>query len=203
MNWIIKQIFYFRYLVLKQNLSVSGKYWRFLEPWNITFQSKSFSDGQWLERLPWYDPIEWPFQDRNTYGIFKQMYGKFYFKARLDGLVTKNQWPAIWMLELNNEPLKTWYYEIDIELFRNHLGFTIWSNPNGPQETAKVVRAMFGSRKLYRKLQSEYHLFLIDWNKEWIRFYINGIKCAQFRNSIHVPMQIICSKISMAKIIVK
>jgi hypothetical protein len=96
-----------------------------------------------------------------------------------------------------------YFYEIDIELFKKHFGYTVQFNHNGPQEGATVLRAMFGSHKLYRNLQKEYHLFLIDWSKDWIKMYINGILCARFPNEIHKEMQIICSNLSINKIIVK
>jgi len=134
---------------------------------------------------------------------FNQQYGKFFFKAKLDGLVTDTSWPAIWLLELKNEPDETYYYEIDIELFKNHFGYTIWCNPKGKKEYAEVSRSLFANRKFYRNLQKDYHLFLIDWSKEWIKMYINGILTAKFRNEIHTPLQIICSKITMQKTIVK
>lgn len=198
MNWLLKQLFYLRYLILKQDLSICGTYWKFLKPWQITFQSKNFEDGHWHDALPWRWKDCW-----NTYGIFSQQYGKWYFKAKLNGLVTDKRWPAIWMLELNNEPGKTWYYEIDIELFLTHFGYTVWWNHNGPQEGAKVVRANFHSRKLYRRLQKDYHLFLIDWSKDWIKMYINGILTAKFYNKIHTPLQIIMSRLEMSKTIVQ
>lgn len=213
MNWLLKQIFYLRYLVLKQggeNYPMGVLYDPNYVP-KSTFLSHSFTDGQWNKYLEWYLEDK-TFQDWNTIKYtkhlsevpeFKQLYGKWYFKAKLNGLVTKTSWPAIWLLELNNEPGKTWYFEIDIELFRENFGITVWSNPNGPQETAKVVRSKFANHKFYRKLQSDYHLFMIDWNKEWIKFSINGLLCARFKNEIHIPMQIICSKLSMNKIIVK
>jgi beta-glucanase (GH16 family) len=205
-NWLLKQIFYFRYLILKQDKSPRLN--------DIIFQPGNChvwnSFDNWNRYLPWYDPIKWPHQDWNTYGIFKQQYGKFFFKARLDGLVTNKGWPAIWLLDIGNPKHDEntddngHYCEIDIELMKNHLVFTQWNNSfNKYQESADVVRSQFANHKLYRSLQKEYHLFLIDWSEEWIKMYINGIKCAQFRNEILVSMQIVMSKCSMSKTIVK
>jgi hypothetical protein len=204
MNWLIKQLFYFKYLVLKQGdlethlLHRTLANCRHIKKLTPSFESNSFSDGQWNQWLPW-DNSNSPVVDYNTFGIFKQQYGKFYFKARLDGLIDARGWPAIWLLELGEDH----YYEIDIELFREHFGYTIWWNHNGKQDRAEVRRSLFANRKLYRRLQKYYHLFLIDWSKDWIRFYINGILCAKFRNEIHVPLSIIISKCSMQKTIVK
>jgi hypothetical protein len=208
-NWILKQVFYFKYLILKQDLSVCGTIWKLLQPQKITFQSKSFTDGQFNAFLPWYKDSK-AFQDWNTYGIFSQQYGKFYFKAKLDGLVTKSSWPAIWLLDMCSQNDinegrgdHPYYYEVDIELMRNHLIYSIHFSHNGEKAFETILRSQFANRRLRRNLQKDYHLFLIDWSQKWIRFYINGILSARFRNEIHTPLQIICSKIDATKIIVQ
>lgn len=192
MNWLLKQLFYFRYLILKQGSSTDSKVFilPYIIPTKVKFYSKSFQDGQWNHSLPW----EW-----NTRNIFSQQYGKFYFKAKLDGLVEANSRPAIWLYE--EGPEHSNYYEIDIELFRKHLGYTVHVNHNGGQEGATVRRSLFANHKLYRKLQKEYHLFLIDWNEKRIKMYIDGILASRFRNEIHTPMSIIMGRCSMERVI--
>lgn len=200
-NWIIKQIFYLRYLVLKQDKSPRLNDIIF-SPGNCHVWN---SFDKWSAYLPWFAKTK-PRQDWNTFGIFNQLYGKFYFKARLDGLPVVNDLvghyvPAIWLLDIADNH----YYEIDIELFRDHFGYTIHVNHTGGKDEPgyEVRRSMFANRKLRRNLQKDFHLFLIDWNKDWIRFYINGILTAKFRNEIHTPLQIVMSKCSMTKTIVK
>jgi hypothetical protein len=207
-NWLLKQWFYFVYLVLKQGSNDMSEYiCQCLE--TITpFYSNSFFDGQWR-----HDKLEeWKTFPDPTKGIkgFKQQYGKWYFKARLDGLVESDCRPAIWLYDeksltdvMKGDAEHPYYYEIDIELFKEHFGYTIWYNTKGGQGGATVVRSLFANRKLYRKLQSEYHLFLIDWTKEWIKMYINGILTCKFKNEIHVPCQIITGRCSMSDVIVK
>ena len=213
MNWIIKQIFYLRYLVLKQGKATDPNIFilPYIIPTKVKFYSKSFEDLQWLEYLPWYKDSK-AFQDWNTYGIFSQQYGKFYFKAKLDGLVTNTSWPATWLLDMRSREDVAqgngdhpFYYEVDIELMKNHLMYTIHTQHNGHkgEKGYKVVRSLFANRKLYRNLQKDFHLFLIDWTKDSIVFYINGIRCAKFRNEIHSPLQIIISKCEISKVIVK
>lgn len=196
-NWIIKLWFYFRYLVLKQDKSPRLN--------SIIFQPGNCYVWNSFENWRQGKPEEW-----DTRGIFSQMYGKFYFKAKLDGLVTSISQPAIWLYDeksltdvMQGNAEHPYYYEIDAELFFKNFGYTIWYNHNGGQRGAKVVRSLFANRKFYRKLQKEYHLFLIDWSKDWIKFYINGILMGRFRNEIHVPLVIICGKVSMQKVIVK
>ncbi len=200
-NWLLKQLFYFRYFILNEKYEdpfPKISRYRYFIPFQPSFFSQSFTDGQWSEFLPWYKESK-VLQDWNTYGHFNQQYGRFYFKARLDGLIGANSHPAIWLLEISDN----YYYEIDIEMFWDHFGYTVWCNHTGGQEQAKIQRSNFYSHKLYRNLQKDFHLFLIDWSKDWIRMYINGILAARFPNEIHVPMQIICSKISAQKIIVQ
>lgn len=213
MNWLLKLWFYFRYLILKQGVidSTTGILYkgRFTE---TTFYSDHFTDGRWNEYLPWYKDSE-AFRDWNTYCTdytsgFSQQYGRFYFEVRLDGLVTNTSWPAIWLFEMKSftdvaEGLSdhAYYYEIDIELFKNHFGYTIHIDHDGKGK--KVKRSLFANHKFRRRLQKEYHLFLIEWSKKWIKFYVDGILSARFRNEIHTPLQIIMSKLSMTKTIVE
>jgi hypothetical protein len=208
-NWIIKLWFYFRYLILKQGVidSTTGILYkgRFT---TTTFYSDHFTDGRWNEFLPWYKDSK-AFQDWNTYEIFKQQYGEFYFKAKLDGLINTS-WPAIWLLDMCSQNDinegrgdHPYYYEVDIELMRNHLIYSIHFSHNGEKAFETILRSQFANRRLRRNLQKDYHLFLIDWSQKWIRFYINGILSARFRNEIHTPLQIICSKIDATKIIVQ
>lgn len=220
-NWILKQLFYLRYLVLKQGKSIHPCSW--LCGYVPSFESNSFTDGQWNKYLEWYFETK-PFQDWNTIKYrthespvkeFKQLYGKWYFKAKMQQYVVRepyfpNLWSAIWLYDSRslNDVKMGWAdhpygYEIDIELFRNHLGYTIHWNHNGGQEGETVVRSNLGNKRLYKNLQKEYHLFMIDWSEKWIRFYINGILTACFKNEICVPLQIICSKIEMSKTIIQ
>ena len=210
-NWILKQIFYFRYFVLKQGKlpKFSGEY--FAED---LFASYSFTDGQWNDTLPWGWKDCW-----NTYGKFKQCYGKWYFKAKMEPYIIRQPyfpdlWSAIWLVDMaSKEDVLAgradhpYYFEIDIELLKNDLSYTIHWNHTGKQDKSDpnyhVVSSKLRNRKLRRRLQKDYHLFLIDWSKKWIKFSINGILMAKFRNEIHVPMQMICSKISMSKVIVQ
>lgn len=200
MNWLIKNIFYLKFLWLKKGIIHSLTGLLYLNRYRqTTFYSDSFTDGQWNEKLPWWSLDKWNRLDWNTYGHFKQLYGRFYFKVRLDGLVAEKSWPAIWLLDIGENT----YCEIDIELFRNHFGFTLWINNNGKQETAKVWRSQFANRRLRRELQKNYHLYCIDWTRKSVKIYIDGILAGKFRHSPKYEMQIILSKLSMSQTIVE
>jgi beta-glucanase (GH16 family) len=199
-NWIIKQIFYYKYFFGYGNSIPDYQ--------NYVFFSRSFDDLQWRKYLPWYSESK-AFQDWNTYGIFKQQYGQFYFKARLDGLVNES-WPAIWLLDMRslNDVAEgrgdhPYYYEVDIELEKNHLLYSIHFSHNGEKAHETIWRSKFANHKLRRSLQKDFHLFLIDWTKDWIKFSIDGILSAKFRNEINSPLHVVMSKLSMSNIIVK
>ena len=202
-NWLLKQVFYFKYFILKQSKDLLKDA---CNHYTYSFYSESFTDGQWKSKLPWWDVQKWNTTDYNTYGIFSQLFGKFYFKAKLEPYLIRQPyfsdvWSAIWLTEIGEE----FYYEIDAELFRDHFGYTVHWNHKGGQSGPNyhVVRSNFYSRSLCRSLQKDFHLFLIDWSKDWIKFSINGILCAKFRNEIHIPMQIIISHCEMSKVIVR
>lgn len=219
LNWLIKLIFYFRFLILKRGnkdipTKILNKY--------PDFESNRFHDGQWNEYLEWYLEDKTP-QDWNTYKYshwhandipgFWRRYGRFDFNVKLDGLVSGKQWPAIWLFEIKgaNDEIqdqgyinRAYYYEIDIELFKDSLGYTLHLNHEGGKNEPGYhkLSTSFHNKKLWRKLQSEYHLYTIDWNSKWIRYYIDNILTAQFRNDFHTSMKIIMSQLTMHKVTV-
>lgn len=228
LNWLIKLKFYIEYFWLKWR--VHG--WYVPVP-DITFDSDSFSDGQWNEHLPWN--MEDPINEYNTYDKtafpelhyengefigyasdvngFKQCYGRWYFKVKMDGYIGENKvikWPAIWLFDRKSEAdvengsaKYPHYYEIDIELMQKEFVCSYWHNDHGnyddPGTTHK--RSSFKSIRFRRMLQENIHSFLIDWNKNWLKFYINGILAAKFRNKIHYPLQMIVTKCSISETI--
>ena len=204
MNWIIKQIFYFKYFIQHLGCNLLSI------PKQFSFLSISFKDYQWNEYLEWYVEKK-ELQDWNTYKYknlastvkgFSQLYGKWYFCVRLDGEIGK-QIPALWLLNLDDDH----YYEIDIELFEKDFAFTIHWNHTGKQDKSDpnyhFTSSHFGNKKLWNELRSRIHLFVIDWTKKWIRFYIDGLLTAKFKNYIHTPMSMILSKCSMSKVIIQ
>jgi hypothetical protein len=78
-------------------------------------------------------------------------------------------------------------------------------NHNGGQKEPGyfAVHSKLRNRRLYKNLQKDYHLFLIDWSEKWIKMYINGILTAKFKNEINIPMQIVMSRTNMSKTIVQ
>jgi hypothetical protein len=184
-----------------------------------SFYSDSFTDGQWNKCLPWFEDFKVRL-DWNTYGIFSQKYGKWYFKVKLDGLIQRTNpiqgtyVPAIWLLDMRKRGegksgidlyTKGYYYEVDIELQEDGLHLSFWANDNGGQNDPGRIhkKSVFRIRELKRRLQREYHLFLIDWREDWLKFYINGILACCFKNEIHVPLQVIMTKLSMSKVIIQ
>jgi len=178
-NWLLKLLFYWRFLVLKRGNPVkfAGK--------NVTFLSNFLLDRAWR---------------RERVSIKRFQYGRFYFRARLDGII-ENYWPAIWLLEIGEG--NSTYYRIDIELFATHFGLMVRVNENGYQDTARVYRSCFANRKFFSMIKHEFHLYLIDWNEKRIEFSLDGLLMARFRDVPKVPMQIILTKLSLSRCIVE
>jgi hypothetical protein len=216
-NWFIKQRFYWNYLIKNRGVPFT------LISRNLTFNSITFKDGQWNEFLPWafndkkqHDPNTYHDTRQSEKAGFWQRYGEFKFLCMLNGEGTDDQHSAIWLLEIRDEDDvnpnllgfsgTNYYYEIDIELFSKHFGYTIHVNHNGRKGDKYTgyhrVGALFGSKVLMQELQNGYHLHTIDWGWDYIRYYIDGLLTAKFKNEIHLPMQIILSKLGMSTVIV-
>jgi len=209
LNWLIKQWFYWLYLRKEQGN------WIMPLVDDPTFESYAFADGKWNPHLPWNaEKDKW---DYNTYGKFWKRYGKFYFNCKLDGEIIHDvSRPAIWLLEIRDEDDVNpnlmgfsgcnYYYEIDIELFHDSLKYTIHINHNGKQHDKATgyhcMNCKFENKKLYQDLREYYHVYCIDWQWDYIRFYIDGLLTAKFKNEIHLPMQIVLSKLDMSEVIV-
>jgi len=189
-NWLLKLLFYWRFLVLKRGNPVkfAGK--------NVTFLSNFLLDNAWKGSM-----TETSYGVRRDWVSIKRFqYGRFYFRARLDGII-ENYWPAIWLLEIGEG--NSTYYRIDIELFATHFGLTVRVNENGYQDTARVYRSCFANRKFFSMIKHEFHLYLIDWNEKRIEFSLDGLLIARFRDVPKVPMQIILNKLSLSRCIVE
>lgn len=219
-NWFIKQLFYIRYFLDRGYSTL---------PSNIVteypeFESTSFLDNQWNQYLEWYLDSkhleDWntfkyrqPWHQNNIKG-FSRRYGKFFFNCRLAGLIDKDGRPAIWLLELQDKndqyqregfENRTFYYEIDIELFEDSLEYTLHLNHNGKQHEEPGYQrwsAGFQNKSLWNELRNSTHLYTINWSPKWIKFYIDNILTAVFRNDYHIPMQIVMSRLTMQRVIV-
>jgi hypothetical protein len=203
-NWLLKMKFYFIFYLWDDHEDYEP------ENKNITFRSVFFKDGQWNKYLEWYAGAGL-IQDWNTYRYihlsspvkgFAQHYGTFNFYARLDGW-TILRFPAIWLLCIceNN----TCYYEIDIELPDKQLEFNLHLNSHGKQSDpdTKDYHSIFRLKYLRDCLERNFYWYTIKWDKDSVKFYINGIKTAQFKDiSIDTSMALICSKLSIGEVTV-
>jgi beta-glucanase (GH16 family) len=133
----------------------------------------------------------------------------------LNGSTTDGR-PVIWLLEIRDEDDvnpkllafngSNYYYEIDIEMWKEKFGYTIHVNHNGKQYDKLSGYCQCGSyyrdKSLLRDLRRGFHLHTIDWQYDYVRFYIDGLLTAKFKNEMHLPMQIIMSKLEIGKVLV-
>ncbi|WP_419961702.1 glycoside hydrolase family 16 protein [Psychrobacillus sp. BM2] len=108
-----------------------------------------------------------------TQGLHEQLYGKFEIRARLpegQGFI-----PAIWLLPKDHSA----FPEIDIVEMLGQLPSEIWHVAHkGPGERNCAMTTNVDGR--------EWHLYTLDWSKDELIFYIDGIekfKTTNFANS--------------------
>lgn len=185
MNWLIKQWFLLRYFLGLRTWTIYS---------NATFKSTDFQDGQWYQ-----DDAFW-----NHTKEFTQKYGRIRYVAKLDGSFEDTSWPALWMVHWNSH-----YYEVDIELIKKpdklpYLLYTMWVNPfiNSTQSGCTVQRVKVGSKRLIRRLQTEFHEYMIDWNAKRIKHYIDGLLVCVIKNVPKGEMRIVAGKVSIEEITV-
>lgn len=112
-----------------------------------------------------------------SYGKFSQQYG--YFEMRAQMPIGKGIWPAFWLLP----DRETWPPEIDILEYLGHepstAYFTNHFDDGGysyDQGTAQGTN-----------LSTGYHLYAVEWNKDSITWYLDGVKKFQIKE--HVPQE--------------
>lgn len=129
--------------------------------------------------------------------LFTFTYG--YVEARMKLPSTPGMFTAFWML-----PAQTDYkYDTEIDIVENisgEMGETIYQNYayDARKEFFKVTDPVTGDGGdcAKRDFTDEFHLYGMDWNPDYIAFYIDGKECGRFSASApnqisDQPMQII------------
>jgi len=113
-----------------------------------------------------------------TQGLHEQLYGKFEIRAKLplgQGLL-----PAIWLLPTDHSA----FPEIDIAEMLGQLPNEIWHVVHkGPDEKDYAVTANIDG--------SDWHIYTLDWSKDEIVFYIDGIERFKTDNFANTSMYLL------------
>ncbi len=120
-----------------------------------------------------------------THGKFSQKYGRFEIRCKVPA--GQGLWPAFWMLA--DKPL-SWPPEIDIleilgedpdRIYLSHH----WVNPEDPKGDSESITAEIDGPDFSK----EFHTFALEWQKDEMRWYIDGIEKHSTTDEIpHRPM---------------
>lgn len=94
------------------------------------------------------------------------------YRAEMNDMVSR---PAFWLLNLETETC-----EIDItEHFRSDEKFQVsyWYHYEPRKGWCRAIR----SPKLFREMAERYFVYRLDWKKDRLEWYINGIKVAVYK----------------------
>ena len=115
-----------------------------------------------------------------TSGKFSQQYGRFEIRCKVPR--GKGLWPAFWMLP---DP-PSWPPEIDVLEILCHEPNKVymtnhWPHPDRPREESKSITGEFKGPDFSRS----FHTFSVEWEKEEIRWYVDGIQ--RHRSDSEIP----------------
>ena len=126
--------------------------------------------------------------------LYKFTYG--YVEARLKLIGTQGFFTAFWMLPADS----TYAYRTEIDILE-HLGHdptTMFMTYHyNDRSTSFAVNSGVGNNGAcpVQDYTTDFHRFAIDWQADYVAWYIDGIKCAQFDGNASTiengPMQII------------
>jgi beta-glucanase (GH16 family) len=108
-----------------------------------------------------------------TKGIWSQKYGRF--EARIKCPKGQGIWPAFWMLG-DNIAEKNWPAcgEIDIMEYLGHDTMTAYGTVHGPGYSGADSKGKPFKLTKPPSFHDDFHVFAVEWEKDQIRFSING-----------------------------
>jgi len=108
-----------------------------------------------------------------TQGLFQQRYGRFEARIRLP--FGQGYWPAFWMLGDDNNGADVWPQigEIDIMENTGDAPTEIFGSIHGPRYSGgeSISKSL---ELLNTRVDSEFHVYGIEWGPDYINFYVDG-----------------------------
>jgi len=170
--------------------------WKGRQPTYFHGSNVSLEHGELVLRINKHGEEKLPEGFTHTAGFIKSkkkfLYG--YFEAKLK-LMDAPWVSGFWMTNVG----KNWWTEIDIcenapglHYNRNDLNSNIHVF-KAPKDKGDVKEHFSRTKKFYfpEELQKEYHVWGLEWTKEYIRFYIDGILFREAKNTHwHQPLEV-------------
>ncbi|WP_370449465.1 family 16 glycosylhydrolase, partial [Aquimarina sp. BL5] len=170
--------------------------WKGRQPTFFHKSNVALENGELVMRVNKHGKDKLPDDYTHTSG-FVQSKNKFlygYFEAELK-LMNAPWVSGFWMANAT----KDWWTEIDIcenapglDYNRNDLNSNIHVF-RAPKDKGDVKKHFSRTKKFYfpEELQKDYHVWGLEWTKEYIRFYIDGILFREAKNTHwHQPLEI-------------
>ncbi len=141
------------------------------------------SNSNWLDKTPdWRrsrKSASYTSAALETRKLHDWTFGRFEVRAKIDP--QQGLWPAIWFLGYGPWPLNG---ELDLmEYYQSTvLANAAWGK--GEWDTSKTPLSHFTDRD--KRWGEKYHVWRMDWDREWIRMYLDG----ELRNEIDLSKTI-------------
>ena len=170
--------------------------WKGRPPTYFHGSNVKLEDGELVIRVNQHGNEKLPEDFTHTTGFIKSknkfLYGYFETEAKL----MDAPWVSgFWMTNVS----KNWWTEIDIcenapglEYNRHDLNSNIHVFKS-PKDKGDVKKHFSRNKKYYfpKELQVDYHVWGLEWTKEYIRFYIDGILFREAKNTHwHQPLEV-------------
>jgi beta-glucanase (GH16 family) len=120
----------------------------------------------------WYGPCRYTSARLNTYGTFRQQYGRF--EARIKLPTGQGLWPTFWLLGQNSEEVG-WPRcgEIDIMEALGQQGALNHSTIHGPSEHADEWFVSGTYRLPAGSLADDFHIYAVEWDASGFQFFVD------------------------------
>ncbi len=170
--------------------------WKGRAPTYFHGSNVKLEDGELVIRVNQHGNEKLPEGFTHTTGFIKSknkfLYGYFETEAKL----MDAPWVSgFWMTNVS----KNWWTEIDIcenapglEYNRHDLNSNIHVFKS-PKDKGDVKKHFSRNKKYYfpKELQADYHVWGLEWTKEYIRFYVDGILFREAKNTHwHQPLEV-------------